>query len=115
MDIPYCIYAYYYSTTTTTKSLQSCPTLCNPIDGSPPGSPIPRILQARTLECVAISFSILKDCSMLNDDLAVGYIRASLVAQTVESLPAMQETRVQPMGQEDPLKEGMATHSSILS
>ena len=39
------------------KSLQSCPTLCNPIDGSPPGSPIPGILQARTLEWVAISFS----------------------------------------------------------
>ena len=39
------------------KSLQSCPTLCNPIDGSPPGSPVPGILQARTLECVAISFS----------------------------------------------------------
>ena len=39
------------------KSLQSCPILCNPIDGSPPGSPIPGILQARTLEWVAISFS----------------------------------------------------------
>ena len=39
------------------KSLQSCPTLCNPIDGSPPGSPIPGILQATTLEWVAISFS----------------------------------------------------------
>ena len=38
-------------------SLQSCPTLCNPIDGSPPGSPILGILQARTLEWVAISFS----------------------------------------------------------
>ena len=37
--------------------LQSCPTLCNPIDGSPPGSPVPGILQARTLEWVAISFS----------------------------------------------------------
>jgi len=36
------------------KSLQSCPTLCNPIDGSPPGSPVPGILQARTLEWVAI-------------------------------------------------------------
>ena len=44
-------------TTTTTKSLQSCPTLCDPIDGSPPGSPFPGILQARTLEWVAISFS----------------------------------------------------------
>ena len=39
------------------KSLQSCPTLCNPRDGSPPGSPVPGILQARTLEWVAISFS----------------------------------------------------------
>ena len=40
-----------------TKSLQSCPTLCDPIDGSPPGSPIPGVLQARTLEWVVISFS----------------------------------------------------------
>ena len=39
------------------KSLQSCLTLCDPIDGSPPGSPIPGILQARTLEWAAISFS----------------------------------------------------------
>ena len=38
------------------KSLQSCPTLCDPIDGSPPGFPVPGILQARTLEWVAISF-----------------------------------------------------------
>ena len=40
-----------------TKSLQSCRNLCDPIDGSPPGSPVPGILQARTLEWVAISFS----------------------------------------------------------
>ena len=39
------------------KSLQSCPTLCDIIDGSPPGFPVPGILQARTLEWVAISFS----------------------------------------------------------
>ena len=39
------------------RSLQSCPTLCDPIDGSPPGSPVPGILKARTLEWVAISFS----------------------------------------------------------
>ena len=43
--------------TAAVNSLQSCLTLCNPIDGSPPGSPVPRILQARTLEWVAISFS----------------------------------------------------------
>ena len=41
------------------KSLQSCPTLCDPIDGSPPGSPVPGILQARTLEWVSIAFSIV--------------------------------------------------------
>ena len=43
--------------TATAKSLQSCPTLCDPIDCSPPGFPVPGILQARTLEWVAISFS----------------------------------------------------------
>ena len=46
-----------YSAAATAKSLQSCPTLCDPIDGSPPGSLIPGILQARILEWVAISFS----------------------------------------------------------
>ena len=40
------------------KSLQSCPTLCDPIDGSPPGSPVPRFLQARVLEWGAIAFSV---------------------------------------------------------
>ena len=44
-------------TAAATKSLQSCPSLCDPIDGSPPGSPVPGILQAKTLEWVAISFS----------------------------------------------------------
>ena len=46
-----------YAAAAAAKSLQSCLTLCNPIDGSPPGSPVPGILQARTLEWVAISFS----------------------------------------------------------
>ena len=46
-----------YAAATAAKSLQSCPTLYDPIDGSPPGSPVPGILQARTLEWVAISFS----------------------------------------------------------
>ena len=49
-----CMYMY---AATAPKSLQLCLTLCNPIDSSPPGSPIPGILQARTLEWVAISFS----------------------------------------------------------
>ena len=46
-----------YPAAAAAKSLQSCPTLCDPIDGSPPGSATPGILQARTLEWVAISFS----------------------------------------------------------
>ena len=66
MNISHFIYPFSWSiltffsllaTATAAKSLQSCPTLCNPIDGSPPGSPIPGILQARTLEWDAISFS----------------------------------------------------------
>ena len=47
----------YHSPAAAAKSLQSCPTLCDSIDGSPPGSPVPGILPARTLEWVAISFS----------------------------------------------------------
>ena len=56
MDIHTCICMY------TAKSLQSCPTLCDPIDISPPGSPVPGILQAITLEWVAISFSNMYVC-----------------------------------------------------
>ena len=48
---------YNHASAAGAKSLQSCPTLCNPIDGSPPGSPVLGILQARTLQWVAISFS----------------------------------------------------------
>ena len=48
-------YYIYTAAAAAAKSLQSCPTLCDPIDSSPPGSPVPGILQARTLEWVAIS------------------------------------------------------------
>jgi len=53
----YLKYAAAAAAAAAAKLLQSCPTLCNPIDGSPPGSPVPGILQARVLEWVAISFS----------------------------------------------------------
>ena len=46
------------ATAAAAKSLQSCPTPCNPIDGSPPGSSVPGILQARVLEWVAVAFSV---------------------------------------------------------
>ena len=63
--VPFCHFQSYWhqsspsanAAAAAAKSLQSCPTLCDPLDGSPPGSPIPGILQARTLEWVAISFS----------------------------------------------------------
>ena len=54
---PYMTTGKTIALTAAAKSLQSCPTLCDPIGGSPPGSPVPGILQARTLEWVAISFS----------------------------------------------------------
>ena len=56
MVFPVIMYRYA-AVIAAAKSLQLCPTLCDPIDSSPPGSPIPGILQARTLEWVAISFS----------------------------------------------------------
>ena len=62
----------YAAAAAAAKSLQSCPTLCNPVDGSPPGSSVPGILQARILEWVVISFSnasmhakSLQSCSTL--------------------------------------------------
>ena len=54
---PSSLHSNYNCAAAAAKSLQSCLTLCNPIDGSPPDSPVPGILQARTLEWVAISFS----------------------------------------------------------
>ena len=60
---PVLVYFLYFSlmllilAAASAKSLQSCPTLCDPTDVSPPGSPVPGILQVRTLEWVAISFS----------------------------------------------------------
>ena len=59
--------SHFCCSTTTTTSLQSCPTLCNPTDGSPPGSAVPGILQARTLEWVAISF-------LLSWNLSIAFI-----------------------------------------
>ena len=50
----------YAAAAAAAKSLQSCPTLCDPIDGSPPGSSVPGILQARVLEWVAIAFSVIR-------------------------------------------------------
>ena len=56
----------YVAAAAAAKSLQSCPTLCDPIDGSPPGSPVPGILQARALEWGAIALSALYVDNRLN-------------------------------------------------
>ena len=57
LEVTFYYYYNVYAAAAAAKSLQSCLTLCNPRDGSPPGFPVPGILQARTLEWVAISFS----------------------------------------------------------
>jgi len=69
------------------KLLQSCPTLCDPIDGSLPGSAIPGILQARTLEWVAISFSNFFQCTKVKGESEVAQLCLTLSNPMDCSLP----------------------------
>ena len=71
------------------KSLQSCPTLCDPIDGSPPGSPVPGILQARTLEWVAISFSHARKWKVKGKSLSLVRLLATPWAAAFQASPPM--------------------------
>ena len=71
------------------KSLQSCPTLCNPRDGSPPGSPVPGILQARTLEWVAISFSNAWKWKVKVKSLSRAWLLATPRAAAYQAPPSM--------------------------
>ena len=73
---------------------------------SPPGSSIHGIFQARVLEWVVIAFSDILHSSLLNECTRV--IGKSLMAQSVKNPPAVQETRIQSLGWEVPLEEGMA-------
>ena len=107
---------------------QSCPTLCDPMDCSPPGSSDLGIFQART-HWSGLPFPPpgdlpnpgIEPTSLMSPALAGGFFttsvisRTSLVALSVKSLPAMQETWVRSLGWKDPLEEGMATHSRILA
>ena len=72
---------FFLSNQNAAKSLQSCPTLCDPIDGSPPGSPIPGILQARILEWAAISFKFISIGNRFSQNLSlwVGSQRVALL------------------------------------
>ena len=74
---------------TAAKSLQSCPTLCDTIDGSPPGSPIPGILQARTLEWVTISFSNVGKWKVKVKSLSHVRLLATLWAAAHQAPPSM--------------------------
>ena len=85
---------------------QSCSTLLDPMDCSPPGSSLYGIFQARVLEWGAIAFS---------DQYATFSKRASLVSQTVKNLPALQKIWLLSLGQEDLLEKRMTTHSKILA
>ena len=91
---------------------QSCPTLCDPMDCSLPGSSVHGIFQARVLEWVAISFSRTATQTFVSVSTCTW---ASLVAQRVKRLPEMRETWVQSLGQEDPLEKDKATHSGTLA
>ena len=114
---------------------QSCPTLWDPMDCSPPGSSIHEIFQARILEWVAISFS--RGSFQSRDWTGVSCIAGKCFYHlshqgspiycyrqwfiymwfycAVKNLPAVQETQIQFLGWEDPLEKEMATHSSILA
>ena len=75
--------------TAAAKSLQLCPTLCDPWDGSPPGSPVPGILQARTLEWVAISFSNAWKCKVKVKSLSHVRLFTTPWTAAYQALPSM--------------------------
>ena len=79
----------YAAAAAAAKSLQSCLTLCYPIDGSPPGSPIPEILQARTVEWVAISFSNSWKWKMKVKSLSCVWLLATPWTAAYQAPPSM--------------------------
>ena len=79
----------FSKTAAAAKSLQSCPTLCDPIDGSPPGSPVPGILHARTLEWVAISFSNAGKWKVKGKSLSRVQLVATLWTTAYQAPPSM--------------------------
>ena len=78
------------------KSLQSCPTLCDPLDGSPTGSPVPGILQARTLEWVAISFSNACKWKVKLKSLSRVWLFATPWTAAYQAPPSMGFIQIQP-------------------
>ena len=85
---------YLSSATVAAKSLQSCPTLCDPIDGSPPGSAIPGILQARILEWGAIAFSDIYHLSICKYDMELTEMRKVKIDFQIQTITARQPPAV---------------------
>ena len=83
------LYSYFVVAAAAAKSLQSCPTLCDPVDGSPPGSPVPGILQARTLELVAISFSNAWKWKVKGKSLSCVWLLATPWTAAYQAPPSM--------------------------
>ena len=79
----------YYKAAAAAKSLQSCPNLCDPIDSSPPDSPVPGILQARTLEWVASSFSNAGKWKVKVKSLSRVWLLATLWTAAYQAPPSM--------------------------
>ena len=84
-----CILTHTAAAAAAAKSLQSCLTLCDPIDGSPPGSPVPGILQARTLEWVAISFSNAWKWKVKEKSLSRVWLFATRWTEAYQAPPSM--------------------------
>ena len=84
---------WVFSCFTAAKSPQWCPTLCDPIDGSPPGSPGPGILQARTIEWVAISFSNAWKWKVKVKSLSCVQLLATPWTAAFQALPSMEFSR----------------------
>ena len=101
------------ATATAAKSLQSCPTLSDPRDGSPPGSPVPEILQARTLEWVAISFSKAWKRKVKVKSLSHVWLLATPWTAAYQALPSMGFSR-QEYWSGVPLPSPMTNLDSIL-
>ena len=85
---------YLSSATVAAKSLQSCPTLCDPIDGSPPGSAIPGILQAKILEWGAIAFSDIYHLSICKYDMELTQRRKVKIGFQIQTIKVSQPPAV---------------------
>ena len=108
-----CVICIFYSDFAAAKLLQACPTLCDPVDGSPPDSPIAGILQARTLECVAISFSNAWKWKVKVKSLSRVQLLATSWTAAYQAPPSMGFSRQEYWSGVQPLMETFWIYQSI--